>query len=158
MIDVCFRDMTARDTHRIAALEKVCFRTPWTEASIRGELHNKLAHYQVAEYQESIVAYAGMWVFLGEAHITNVAVAPDYRRQGLGRAIMLHMMRTALSHKADAMTLEVRESNLAAQSLYFSLGFTKAGARKGYYSDTGEAAWILWNTDLSATIDTQPAE
>ncbi len=158
MMDVAFRDMARRDVPRIAELERLCFRTPWTEKALSDELHNRLARYQVAEYQEEIVAYAGMWVFLGEAHITNVAVAPDYRRQGLGRAVMLHMMRTALHNKASAMTLEVRESNIAAQTLYFGLGFQKAGARKGYYSDTGEAAWILWNTDIAAAIDMQPAK
>ena len=152
-----YRDMKLRDTHRVAELERLCFRTPWTEASIRGELRNKLAHYQVIERDGLIIAYAGMWVFLGEAHITNVAVDPAYRMQGLGRALMLHMMRTAARYQANAMTLEVRETNAAAQHLYFSMGFEKAGVRKGYYADTGEAAWILWNTDIAAMIDTQPA-
>ena len=154
-MDVAFRDMARPDVPRVAELERICFRTPWTESALGDELRNRLARYQVAEQQGKIIAYAGMWVFLGEAHITNVAVAPEHRRQGLGRAMMLHMMRTALKNKANAMTLEVRETNIAAQTLYFSLGFEKAGARKGYYSDTGEAAWILWNTDIAATIDTQ---
>ena len=157
-MNICFRAMRAADVVRIAELERICFRSPWSETSIRGELRNKLAHYQVVESDGAIIAYAGMWVFLGEAHITNVAVDPEYRRQGIGRALMLHMMKTALSYNASAMTLEVREHNEAAKSLYFQLGFEKAGVRKGYYSDTGEAAWILWQHDISAMVDSEAAQ
>lgn len=157
-MDVIFRDMRAADVERIAELEKICFRSPWSESAIRGELRNKLAHYQVAVHENQVIAYAGMWVFLGEAHITNVAVAPEHRQKGLGRALMLHMMKTAQQHKANAMTLEVRESNIAAQTLYFHLGFEKAGVRKAYYSDTGEAAWILWQNDIAAMIDSAVCE
>lgn len=151
---IVFRDMAAADVPRVDELERICFRTPWSEAALRDELRNKLAHYQVMMLDEVIQGYAGMWVFLGEAHITNVAVAPECRRRGLGRQLMLRMMRLALACHANAMTLEVRETNLAAQALYFQLGFEKAGVRKRYYSDTGEAAWILWNVDLQSTIDT----
>lgn len=157
-MDYSFRDMRASDVLRIAELERICFRTPWSEASIRGELHNKLAHYQVLESQSEIIGYAGMWVFLGEAHITNVAIAPEYRRQGLGKVLMLHMMKTAVQNKASCMTLEVRESNIAAQTLYFHLGFEKAGVRKKYYSDTGESAWILWQNDIAAQIDSTSSQ
>ncbi len=158
-MNIVFRAMRAEDVARIAELERICFRSPWSESSIRGELRNKLAHYQVAETEDGVIAaYAGMWAFMGEAHITNVAVAPEYRRQGLGRALMLHMMKTACKYKASTMTLEVREGNLPAQNLYFGLGFEKAGVRKGYYSDTGEAAWILWHYDIAATIDSAAAQ
>lgn len=152
-MEVAFRDMALADIPRVAELERICFRSPWSEASLAGELRNRLACYQVAEAESSIVGYAGMWVFLGEAHITNVAIDPAFRRHGLGRSLMLHMMRIAARRKAAAMTLEVRESNTAAQALYAALDFEKAGVRKKYYSDTGEAAWILWNRDIRATID-----
>lgn len=151
MSEYLFRDMTSRDTKRIAELEKLCFRSPWSEHSLRDELKNKIAHYRVIEYEGVVIAYAGMWVLFEEAHITNVAVEPQSRGKGLGRAIMLDMMRTAAIHKACSMTLEVRESNMIAQTLYYSLDFKNAGRRRKYYSDTGEDAFILWNNDINAT-------
>lgn len=153
-----FRPMRAADAPRIAELERLCFRTPWSENALRGELKNPLARYRVLVCEDCIVAYAGMWLYFGEAHITNVAVDPAWRRQGLGRAMMLDMMRTARKHRAKVMTLEVRESNLGAQQLYAKLGFEKAGERKRYYSDTGESAYILWNYDIAATIDSAAAQ
>lgn len=151
------RDMARGDIERIAELEKICFRSPWSENSLRVELKNKIAHYRVIESDGQVIAYAGMWVLFEEAHITNVAVEPKSRGKGLGRAIMLDMMKTAVSHKACSMTLEVRESNILAQTLYFSLGFKNAGRRKKYYSDTGEDAFILWNDDIGATLKAQSA-
>lgn len=148
-----FRDMCMEDVPRIAALEMQCFRSPWSEGSLRDEMRNKLAHYRVLENPEGLViGYAGMWTFLGESHVTNVAIAPEYRGQGLGRALMKNAMQTALQHKAHTMSLEVRESNTVAQNLYSSLGFTREGLRKHYYSDTGENALVLWNSDIEETL------
>ncbi len=93
-----------------------------------------------------------MWVLFDEAHITNVAVDPAFRRRGLGRRLMLCMMRTARLFGAAMMTLEVRETNLGAQALYAGLGFLREGRRKGYYTDTGEDAFLLWNHDIALTL------
>ncbi len=150
--EAIFRPMTAADLPVVAEMEKICFRSPWSERMLRGELKNRLAHYHVIEQGGKLIAYAGMWVLFEEAHITNVAVLPDYRRQGLGRRIMLESMKAAAALNATQMTLEVRESNLGAQALYEGLGFVSAGRRKKYYSDTGEDALILWNTDIVKTI------
>ncbi len=147
------RPMSAMDVDRIAELERLCFRTPWSRESLAGELKNKAAHYLVCERDGLVIAYAGMWVVLDEAHITNVAVDPSFRRQGLGRRLMLCMMRAALLFGAQSMTLEVRETNLGAQTLYAGLDFERAGVRKGYYYDTGEAAYILWNRDVALTVN-----
>ena len=143
-----FRPMQKADVSRVAELERICFRSPWSEQSLAGELKNRIAHYRVGILQESIQAYAGMWVLYDEAHITNVAVAPEYRRMGYGRALMLEMFRTAILYGAGSMTLEVREGNLGAQALYQGLGFEKSGRRKRYYTDTGEDAFIMWNRDI----------
>jgi len=147
------RPMRPGDVDRIAELEKLCFRTPWSRNAIADELKNTAAHYLVCEREEVVIAYAGMWVILDEAHITNIAVAPEYRRCGLGRRMMLCAMRTARLYGAAQMTLEVRETNFAAQALYASLDFEMAGARKGYYFDTGESAFILWNRDIAHTLE-----
>lgn len=148
-----FRPMQKADIPRIAELEKVCFRSPWSEDSLKKELKNKIAHYRVGEVDGVIAAYGGMWVLFGEAHITNVAVAPDYRSNGYGRCLMQSMIDTAVLHGADSMTLEVRESNTVAQNLYLSMGFEIAGRRKKYYQDTGEDGFIMWKHDLKASKD-----
>ncbi|MEG1548196.1 MAG: ribosomal protein S18-alanine N-acetyltransferase [Clostridia bacterium] len=153
MIEASFRPMQKHDLGRVAELERICFRSPWSERALAGELKNHIAHYCVAECDGSVIGYAGMWVMFDEAHITNVAIDPDFRHNGIGRALMKQMMHTALLHGATRMTLEVRESNALAQSLYFSMGFENAGRRRRYYSDTGEDAFILWNNDLTAYAD-----
>jgi len=149
---VKFRPMGRGDVPAVAEIERICFRSPWTERMFLSELKNRLAHYHVVESEGKLIAYAGMWAFLDEAHITNVAVLPDYRRQGLGTKIMLWSMEAASRYKATKMTLEVRVSNLGAQAMYANVGFTVAGRRKRYYSDTGEDALVLWNEDIQKTL------
>ncbi|MDR0840239.1 MAG: ribosomal protein S18-alanine N-acetyltransferase [Christensenellaceae bacterium] len=150
--EISFRPLQKADVPRIAELERLCFRSPWSEKALLGEVRNKVAHYRVGIVDGCIAAYAGMWLLFDEAHITNVAVAPDCRRRGFARLLMREMFRTALLHGAGHMTLEVRETNLGAQALYAGLGFLQSGRRKGYYSDTGEDALILWNHDIAACL------
>lgn len=146
------RPMQAMDIDRVYELERTCFRTPWSRQSLKDELTNSIAHYLVFERDKTVIAYAGMWIIYDEAHITNVAVDPDFRRQGIAKRVMLCMMRTARLFDATQMTLEVRENNFGAQALYAQLDFEKAGVRKGYYTDTGEAAYIMWNSDIGLTL------
>ena len=100
-----------------------------------------------------IAGYGGMWLLFEEAHVTNVAIMPEYRGQGRGKRLMLAMMRHAAKRGGEKMTLEVRESNAVAQKLYAGLEFEQNGFRPGYYSDTGEGAKLLWNNDIQKTID-----
>lgn len=153
--ELVIRAMTKDDVARVHELETVCFITPWSYNSLLGELKNKLAHYAVSELDGSIIGYCGMWVYFGEAHITNIATAPENRRCGYGKKLLLYMMRLAVEHSARSMSLEVREHNFAAQNMYYALGFEKAGIRKRYYSDTGENALILWNNDIEKTLREQ---
>ena len=152
MEQIFFRPMQKTDLSRVAELEKLCFRSPWSYNALAGELKNNAAHYRVAEKNGVVIGYAGMWLILDEAHITNVAITPEERGLGYGRALMLTMMHLAVSLGAVDMTLEVRESNLTAQSLYYALGFEKAGMRKKYYSDTGESAYILWLKSIKSHL------
>ena len=149
---VKFRPMGRGDVPAVAEIERICFRSPWTERMFMSELKNRLACYHVVEHAGKLIAYAGMWTFLDEAHITNVAVLPEYRRQGLGTKVMLWSMEAAHRRKATKMTLEVRVSNLGAQAMYANVGFAVAGRRKRYYSDTGEDALVLWNEDIQKTL------
>ena len=148
-----FRPMARQDVTRVHEIECTCFRSPWSKLALLGELRNDVAHYLVMEVDGVICGYGGMWVLFEEAHITNVAIMPEYRREGRGRRLMLAMMRLAIACGAEKMTLEVREGNLIAQRLYAALGFEQNGFRPGYYSDTGEGAKLLWNNDIKETID-----
>ena len=85
-----------------------------------------------------------MWLVLDEGHITNIAVHPDYRGRGIGEKLVLAMLELARNSGIAGVTLEVRVSNNAAKKLYNKLGFVDSGIRKGYYSDTGEDAVIMW--------------
>lgn len=153
--EIIYREMTLSDIEQVYAIECSCFSQPWSVESLIGELtrNSDIAYYVVAEQDGKILGYAGCWIMFEEAHMTNIAVIPEYRRQGIARRIILNMMQEAASRGAVGMTLEVREFNYKAQNLYASLDFKKAGVRRKYYSDTGENAFILWNNDIASTLD-----
>ena len=146
------RPMKREDVPRVHEIECACFRSPWSKNALLGELRNDVAHYLVMELDGVLIGYGGMWVLFEEAHVTNVAIMTDYRKQGLGRTLMLAMMERAIQYGAEKMTLEVRETNFIAQHLYEKLGFYQNGFRARYYSDTGEGALILWNNDIQKTL------
>ena len=105
------------------------------------------------ERDGEVIGYCGMWVLFEEAHITNIAIHPDYRGQGSGKELLLAAMEHAASFGAEMMTLEVRETNLVAQNMYAKFDFLQQGFRKKYYSDTGEGALLLWNRNILETIE-----
>ena len=146
------RPMTRVDVSRVYEIECACFRSPWSKNALAGELRNSVANYLVLEKDGLIVGYAGMWVLFDEAHITNVAVMADHRKQGYGELIMRGMMDLALDKGATQMTLEVREHNVVAQRLYARLDFVQNGFRPRYYDDTGEGALLLWNRNIEETL------
>lgn len=152
------RPMERRDADRVHEIECACFRSPWSRLALLGELRNDVALYLVMEQDGVICGYGGMWIIFEEAHVTNVAIMPEYRNQGWGRRLMLAMMEHARNRGAEKMTLEVREGNLVAQRLYASLGFEQNGFRPRYYSDTGEGAKLLWNNNIKETIDRETNE
>jgi len=138
-------NMSIEDIDQVCEIENLSFVTPWSRESFESELiKNSLAKYVVAKVDGKVAAYGGMWIVFDEAHITNIAVHPDYRGQKIGERLVLEMFRTAKENKADRITLEVRTSNEAARKLYKKLGFCDSGIRKGYYGDTGEDAAIMW--------------
>ncbi|KEO82205.1 ribosomal protein S18-alanine N-acetyltransferase [Tumebacillus flagellatus] len=140
-----FRRMTLEDIPSILEIEHKSFTLPWSEEAFRLELtQNHFAKYVVAVVDDLVVGYGGTWVIIDEAHVTNVAVHPDYRGHGIGELLMRQLMAVAISHGADRMTLEVRVSNLVAQNLYEKMGFLSHGIRKGYYTDNNEDAMIMW--------------
>ena len=136
--------MTLADVDQVHAIETDSFRTPWSRQSFVNDMtENACARYVVLRRKDEVLGYAGMWLVLDEAHITNVAVRRDQRGKGLGRKLMTALIRLAADSGMNWMTLEVRRSNDPARSLYKSLGFIEVGVRKGYYEDTKEDAILM---------------
>ena len=137
--------MTLQDLDRIVEIEQRSFTLPWSRSSFYQELtNNRYARYIVMEHDGQIIGYCGMWLVMDEAHITNIAVLPEFRGKKLGEALMKQAMALAREEGAQTMTLEVRVSNTVAQSLYRKLGFLNGGIRKRYYSDNQEDALVMW--------------
>ena len=142
---ITVRPMVMTDVDGVMAVEHDSFLTPWSRSAFEEELaQNHLARYVVAVENDEIVGYAGTWLVINEAHVTNVAVSGQRRREGIGRLLMQKLMELARENDMESMTLEVRVSNAAARHLYQQLGFVEAGIRKNYYSETKEDALILW--------------
>lgn len=145
--------MTEADVAAVLRIEQLSFSTMWPANAFHQELQtNKLAHYFVGRTQERIVAYGGIWVILEDSHITTIAVDPRYRRRRYGELMLLHLLDEAIERGACWMTLEVREGNSTAQSLYRKYGFTTVSTRKGYYSDNHENALVMWAGNLRSEI------
>ena len=142
--------MSLADIPAVLEIERLSFTTPWPPAAFTSELvNNRLARYTVARRAGAVIAYAGIWLMVDEAHITTFAVHPDARRQGVGRRMMQALLVVADEMHATRMTLEVRASNLAAQALYAGFGFEAVGLRERYYTDDGEDAVVMTTPSLS---------
>ena len=137
------REMKLSDVPAIAELEKVCFSDPWSENSIAGELDNRLSYWLVAEVAGTVVGYVGSQTVLDAADMMNIAVSPDYRRQGIGEALINALISHLQQNRVIALLLEVRVSNTQAITLYEKLGFQQVGRRPKYYHNPREDALIL---------------
>ena len=147
-----FRKMLPTDAAAVEKVEQACFSMPWSRESFWEEAAQEAAYYLLALDDGEIIGYVGVWLLGEEGHITNVAVAPEMRRRGVGAALLAELMRIALGRSVRSMTLEVRPSNEAALALYKKFGFRSVGRRPHYYTDNAEDAEILWNTDIEATL------
>ena len=132
--------MEARDIPALAALERACFSEPWSERSFKHQLDSDTARILAAERDGRIIGLAGLLHVLDEGAIANIAVAPDCRRQGVGRALLRALLALAGELDLASVTLEVRESNLPAQALYLGEGFKPLGIRRGFYAKPAEDA------------------
>ena len=130
---ISIEPLTQEYIQELYLLEKASFSEPWSEITFIKELENPQAHYLVAIKNGILVGYAGMWVILEEGHITNIAVAKDHRGCGIGKMLVGQLIKKAYQMDLVGLTLEVRESNIAAISLYESFGFVSVGERKNYY-------------------------
>ena len=128
---------------QVAQLEKVCFSDPWSERSIASELNNPLSYWLVALDGDQLTGYIGSQSVMGESDMMNVAVSPDYRRRGIGEALVNALAADLKAKGNTCLTLEVRASNDPAIALYEKLGFHQAGRRPNYYHNPKEDALIL---------------
>ena len=133
---------------QIAELEKLCFNDPWSENSIASELDNRLSCWLVAIADDKVVGYVGSQTVLGETDMMNIAIHPDYRKQGIATELISALIEALNERSSHSLMLEVRASNEPAKSLYLKMGFDVVGVRKNYYRNPREDALILrkeWN-------------
>lgn len=138
--------MRRRHLRRVMQIEERVYPRPWTHRTFVSELagmRNGSRHYLVAYVDDTMVGYAGLMFSGNDAHVTNIAVDPDWQGRGVATEMMLDLALIAHDRGCDAMTLEVRHTNTAAQNLYRRFGFVPAGVRKRYYENTDDAI-IMW--------------
>ena len=136
--------MTADHLDEVAELERICFSTPWSRNMLAEELDNALSAFLVAlDDGGKVVGYAGVQVILDEGYITNVAVRPECRRNGIAGKMLQVFLDFAQANRLAFLTLEVRASNYGAIALYGGLGFRGMGRRKNYYEHPKEDAIIM---------------
>ena len=136
--------MTIEDLGAVTEIEEAVFSVPWTKEGFASALAMSGANYLVSvDASENIVGYCGYYSFFEEAEITNVAVAPVFRKQGYATAMLQELLRQAKSNFIEKVVLEVRFSNHNAIALYEKLGFQKLGLRKDFYEKPKEDAIIM---------------
>lgn len=136
-------EMTADHVIQIAQLERECFSDPWSQNSIASELENPLSYWLVAMAGNVVAGYVGSQTVLGESDMMNLAVHPEFRRQGVARDLVLALIDGLNQRGSHCLTLEVRASNAPARKLYEKLGFVQVGIRPNYYQHPREDGLIL---------------
>jgi [ribosomal protein S18]-alanine N-acetyltransferase len=134
----------------VLEIEQVSYPKPWSRNVFQSELELTRRgdrYYIVARSGVVVVGYAGLMFVVGDAHVTNIAVATDQQRNGIATRLLATLSWEAIDRGCEAMTLEVRVSNTGAQALYRSFGFVPAGVRQRYYENT-EDAIVMWCHDI----------
>src|SRR5436853_2937266 len=161
--------MREADVNTVQEIEREIFATPWPRNAYYRELASRAsAHYVVlrqegpverpagslpsahrlADFDPSIIGYGGMWRMYDEAHVTTIGVRRDLQHRGYGRIIFAGLVQAAYDMGAKWVTLEVRTSNDNAMKMYEGFGFKVIGRRKGYYTDNGEDAIVMWSDSI----------
>jgi [ribosomal protein S18]-alanine N-acetyltransferase len=151
-VDIKYERLKEEDLDAVLKVEQASFPIPWTRSMFEQELHIPTSHFFVAKVQPSkeIVGYAGYWQVVDELHLINIAIRPEFRRQGLGKHLLFYILCDGKRLGLKRATLEVRASNLAAQRLYEQSGFKNIACRKNYYADNLEDAVIMWLYNLGS--------
>ena len=127
------------DVAEIYKIENECFSTPWSENSIAESIENENTILYIAELDGETAGYMGVQIFSGEGYVTNVATLKEFRRMGVAKALIKEVMKNEM----EFLTLEVRQSNIPAISLYKSLGFVEVGKRPRFYREPTEDAVLM---------------
>jgi len=138
--------METRDLPDVLAIETVSFPNPWHETTFRGEIQNEgisCPFVVIHKSLERVIGYIVYWKVRDEVQINNIAVHPDFKRMGIGEAILRDVIEAGVEEGVHYVSLEVRPSNLAARKLYAKLGFEFIGLRRHYYSNPDEDAIVL---------------
>lgn len=135
--------MTSGQLEDVYKIETECFSHPWSKQSLEEELNNETSLFLVAKEENEVIGYIGMSIVIDEGYIFNVAVREKYRNKGVATALINELVTYGKKNNFSFITLEVRESNLPAISLYSKFGFIKAGERKDYYSNPKENAILM---------------
>ena len=142
--ELIFSPLLPAHIDQMAEIEIECFSVPWSRETLLEELDNPYAHYVVCtDGDGNVVGYIGSRIVMDEADITNVAVRPQYRRKGIGFALVSAMLDRMTAGGVRYVLLEVRESNQPAQNCYARAGFTVVGRRKKYYEKPEEDALLM---------------
>ena len=150
ILSIKIKPMEKSDIDSVIDIEKKTYGpNHWSKDSFMNELSNELARYfSVFNENGNLIAYCGCWQILEEAHITNIAVHPDFRQKHIGEAMLKTIVDECYKNMAKYITLEVRVGNKPAIRLYEKYGFKSLGTRKGYYQDNNEDALIMWTENI----------
>ena len=154
MVQLRFRRMMLEDVEQVYAIDVLSFPLPWSERSYRYELtENKNSRNWVAEVLDGrgrvqVVGMIVVWLILDEAHVATIAIRPEFRRMHIGQRLLALALEDAVQNGATQAYLEVRRSNLAAQTMYLRFGFVVNGVRPRYYLDNGEDALLMMLTPI----------
>lgn len=138
-----FIELDQRWLEKILILEKLSFPFPWTRELFLGEFGKAISFRPAIAYKGELLAQSFNHIVADELHILNISVHPDFRSQGHGRRLLCYIMEEAKRRGASFSTLEVRTSNVVAQSMYARFGFRVVSVRHAYYVDNQEDALIL---------------
>jgi [ribosomal protein S18]-alanine N-acetyltransferase len=153
------RKMTLEDVPAVIELDQKSFSLPWPERSFRFELtDNPASRCWVTELDGRIVCMLVAWLMVDEVHIATLATDPDFRRQGIARSLLSHVLRRLIEEGARSSFLEVRESNLAAREMYGKFGYQQTGRRRRYYRDNDEDAILMTLEPLRVELLTPDTE
>ena len=140
------RRMKEEDLPAVLSIEALCFSNPWSDSTFRGEIQNTSVSFPLVVVRrpgDEVVAYIIFWQIRDDVQVNNVAVHPNYRGLGLGETMMRYAIARVRVAGATFMTLEVRQSNIPAMTLYRKLGFEVMGMRKNYYTKPDEDACVM---------------
>ena len=152
-MSVILRKMTLDDLEQVVALDQISFSLPWPPRSFQFELtDNPASRCWVADLDGRVVGMVVAWLIVDEIHIATIATHSDFRKQGIGKRLLLFTLQSAKDEGALTSFLEVRESNEAALMMYDKFGYVESGRREGYYKDNGEDAILMSLASLNVEV------